>query len=259
MKAVFLGTGTSAGVPVIGCACAVCRSSDPKNRRRRTSLYLSAGGTHLVVDTPPDFRDQALEYGIERVDAVLFTHAHADHIFGFDDIRRFNTMQGEVIPAFAPPATVEHLRRVFDYISTEEEPGVYRPLIEFVGVEGPFEVGAFRVEPLPVRHDPRGRPTVGYLVSEEGRSIGYVPDCVEMSDAVIERLRGVDVMVLDALRVHPPHMSHFTVDESLEVLRRIGAGKSFLIHMCHDLDHEETNRLLPDGISLSYDGMTLDW
>jgi phosphoribosyl 1,2-cyclic phosphate phosphodiesterase len=255
MKLLFLGTGTSVGVPMIGCGCAVCRSTDPRNRRRRTSLYLRAGGQHVIVDTTPDFREQALAYSVPRVDAILFTHSHADHIFGLDDVRRFNTIQDQVIPAYAHGSSLADLRRVFDYIGVEKVHGHYRPQIEFRTITGTFELGGLRVTPLPVIHDEK--PTLGFLFEEHGCRVGYVPDCLEMDPVTVERLQGADVMVLDALRRHP-HRTHLTLDQSVALLQRIKARQSFLIHMCHDLDHAQTEATLPEGIRMSYDGMTLE-
>jgi phosphoribosyl 1,2-cyclic phosphate phosphodiesterase len=255
MKATFLGTGTSVGIPAIGCNCRVCRSTDVRNRRRRTSLYVEADGTGILVDTPPDFREQALTYHVPRVDAVLFTHGHADHVFGFDDIRRYNTMQQSRIPAYGSPATLDDLRRIFDYVDAEQEQGVFRPHIDFVATSGSFEVAGCRIVPLEVIHG--NKPTQGYRIDCGGSSLAYRPDCHRMSDAVVALCRGVDVMVLDGLR-HRPHSTHLTVAESVALLQRIGAPRSFLTHMCHDLDHADTEAGLPEDIRLAYDGLSLD-
>lgn len=252
----FLGTGTSVGIPVIGCDCAVCTSADPKNRRMRSSMFFSGGGVKLVVDTPPDFREQVLRYRVDRVDAVLFTHSHADHIFGLDDIRRFNTMQGHtVIPAYAGREVVSDLQRVFHYVLQEKPEGVFRPLVVFNAVDGVFKIGDVSITPLPVKHGVCQ--TLGFRFDCEGRSLGYVPDCHEMPAETVELVRGVDVMVLDALR-HKPHMTHLTVAESLELLKKIGAGRSYLVHMCHDLDHGATQAMLPEGVWLSWDGLRVE-
>ncbi len=253
-RATFLGTGTSSGVPLIGCDCAVCHSADPRDRRRRTSLYVEAGGTHVLVDAPPDFREQALAWRVPRVDAVLFTHAHADHIFGLDDIRRYNTLQGGVIPAYAGESTLRDLRRVFDYIGLESEPGAYRPQIDFRGITGPFSVGALAVERLPVIHGPK--PTDGFLFRYGGARLAYVPDCKAMPEATLARVAGVEVMVLDALR-NRPHATHMTVKESLDCLARIGAKQAYLIHMCHDLGHVALERMLPPRTAVAYDGLQI--
>ncbi len=256
MKAIFLGTGTSAGIPIIGCCCPVCVSNDPRNRRRRTSLYLEAAGKHIVVDTAPDFREQALSHRLPRIDAVCFTHAHADHIFGFDDIRRFNTMQDEVIPAYADPNTLDDLLRVFNYIGTEHIVGHYRPRITFHAIEKPFTVGKIQVTPVEVQH---GKATIlGFRFDAEGRSLGYVPDCSAMTDTAIEAFRGIDVMILDALRIRP-HLTHLTLEDSVALLKQIEAETSYIIHLCHDLDHEETQAKLPETFFVSYDGLTLEW
>ncbi len=252
MEVTFLGTGTSVGVPMIGCHCAVCSSKDPRNTRRRTSLYVRTDETAFVIDTPPDFRQQALDFGVERVDAVVFTHAHADHIFGFDDIRRFNTLQRRVIPAYADAETLADVQRVFNYIGNKPSAeGLYRPLVEFIEVSGPFSIGRVRLTPLDVRH---GRKMTGYLIEQDGFRLGYVPDCHEMPAATVKALQGVDLMILDALR-YRPHPSHICVDESLALLERIGARASYLIHVCHDVDHAELAARLPAGVQVSYDGL----
>jgi phosphoribosyl 1,2-cyclic phosphate phosphodiesterase len=251
----FLGTGTSVGVPMIGCHCAVCSSKDPRNTRRRTSLYVRTEETAFVIDTPPDFSQQALDFGVERVDAVVFTHAHADHIFGFDDIRRFNTLQKRVIPAYADAETLEDVQRVFNYVGNKPSPhGFYRPVVEFVEITGPFEIGGVRLTPLDVQH---GRKMTGYLIEHGGCKFGYVPDCHAMPAATVRMLRGVDLMILDALR-YRPHPSHISVDESLELLSEIGAKSSYLIHLCHDVDHSELEARLPAGVRVSYDGLKVD-
>lgn len=255
MKITFLGTGTSVGVPVIGCDCEVCKSTDPRNNRLRASVYVQGGGVDLLVDTPPDFREQALRYNIRHIDAVLFTHSHADHIFGFDDIRRFNTLQGHsMIPAYAGHEVMEDLKRIFPYVVPEKPEGLFRPIIEFREIDGAFEIGAVRITPLPVVHG--DRQTLGFRFDCEGKSIGYVPDCLEMPAETLDAVRGIDVMVLDALKP-TPHKTHLTVDQSVAVLREIGAGASYLIHMCHDVEHAATDAELPEGVHLSYDGLEL--
>lgn len=257
MKITFLGTGTSVGIPVIGCDCAVCRSEDPRNHRRRSSLYVVAGGTHIVIDTSLDFREQVLAYHVPRIDAVLVTHSHADHIFGLDDIRRFNTLQGAMIPVYGSGGAVADLKRIFTYVDQAvHEPGVFRPRLAFTVVTGTFQVGAVTVEALPVLH---GRTeTYGYRLECEGRTLGYVPDCKEMPEASVERFRGVDVMILDGLR-HRSHPTHLTVEAALSLLARIAAKKAYLTHICHDLDHEDTQETLPPSCFVACDGMTLHW
>ena len=257
LRLTFLGTGTSVGSPVSGCDCTVCRSQDPRNRRHRSSIYLEVGGCHIVIDTSMDFREQVLAHHVSRIDAVLITHSHADHIFGLDDIRRFNTLQGAMIPVYGSAGAIVDLKRIFAYVDQSvPEPGVYRPRLSFCPVKGVFPVGPATVEALPVLH---GRTeTYGYRLDWEGRSLGYVPDCKEMPDHTVARLAGVDVMILDGLR-HRSHPTHLTVEGALSLLARIGPKKSYLTHICHDLDHEETQESLPPNTYLACDGMTLSW
>lgn len=255
LKALFLGTGTSSGVPAIACDCEVCSSDDPRNKRRRTSLHLQTPQRSVLVDCAPDFREQALQFGVKRVDAVLFTHAHADHIFGFDDIRRYNTLQDQVIPAYGHPDTLKEVRRIFAYIGTEKLPGLFRPRIEFIEVVEPFRVGDLSVTPIEVAHG--NVRTVGFRFDWRGRSFGYVPDCRGMDEKTVARFKHVDVMVLDCLRKKPPHATHLTLAGSLELLDKIRAAQSFLIHMCHDFEHTRFSESLPGGISPAYDGMRL--
>jgi phosphoribosyl 1,2-cyclic phosphate phosphodiesterase len=257
MNVTFLGTGTSVGIPVIGCDCAVCVSVDPHNKRRRSSLYVQTGGQHIVIDTSLDFREQVLAYKVARIDAVLITHSHADHIFGLDDIRRFNTLQGAMIPVYGSGGTIKDLKRIFAYVDEAvPEPGVFRPRLSFCEKQGLFRVGPVLVETLPVFH---GRTeTYGFRLECEGRSLAYIPDCKEMPDTTIERIQGVDLMILDGLR-HRSHPTHLTVEAALALFVRIGAKNSYLTHLCHDLDHAATQSSLPPAIHVAYDGLVLNW
>lgn len=255
MKIVFLGTGTSIGVPAIGCACPVCLSTDPRNKRRRASLYLAAAGLHIVIDTPPDFREQVLSFRVPRVDALLFTHSHSDHIMGFDDIRRFNIVQAAAIPVYAPPATLDDLLRIFPYVKNQAPPGLAYPRVTMRAVTGAFQIGSLRVEPIPVVH--ADLPTYGYCLRAAGQAVAYVPDCHQMDDATVRRLRGIDLMILDALR-QEEHPTHFTLAESVAILQRIGAHQSFITHLGHQLDHTQVQEALPAGISVPYDGLVVE-
>jgi phosphoribosyl 1,2-cyclic phosphate phosphodiesterase len=255
MKALFLGTGTSVGVPVIACDCPVCLSDNPANKRRRTSLYVETDENFILIDCATDFREQALQYRLPRIDAVLFTHAHADHIFGFDDIRRYNTIQKSVIPAYADGATLADLQRIFDYVSATKVKGLYRPQIEWKEITDPFSIGTTRITPLPVEHGPKG--AIGFLLEENGKRLAYIPDCKSIPASTMKKLVDIDVMILDALRKRE-HRTHMTLDESVRLLSQIGAPRSFTVHMCHDLDHEVLESTLPSGIKPAHDGLSID-
>ena len=253
MQVTFLGSGTSHGVPMIGCDCAVCRSDDPRDSRFRPSVLLSfAGGAQVLVDTPPDLRSQALRFGVRRVDAVVYTHSHADHIFGFDEIRRFNVMGGKPMPLFADACTLADLRRAFVYAFEQQaENGGGIPQVEAVEITGPFEAAGQRFVPVPILHGTR--PILGYRVG----GFAYLTDCSLVPDESYSLLTGLDVLVLSALR-HRPHPTHFTVAAAVETAARIGATRTVFTHMCHDLGHEATSRELPDGMALAYDGLVVE-
>ncbi len=255
-QALFLGTGTSTGVPLIGCHCSVCTSEDPRNQRLRSSLYLRHEGFGLLIDTTPDFRQQALRHALPGIQAVLITHGHADHIFGLDDIRRFNTLQQSRIPIFGSSFTLGVLGKVFDYFHTPGVEGGYLPQVDFVELERPRRIGPFQVTPFEIEH---GRdPTQGFRVDCGASSLAYAPDCFRFPDTAFAAVAGVGTMILDALR-HKPHGSHMTVQDSVRTLVGIGARRSFLTHLGHDLEHGALLRQLPAGIKPAYDGLQLAW
>jgi phosphoribosyl 1,2-cyclic phosphate phosphodiesterase len=238
---------------MIGCECAVCRSADPRDKRLRTSIYVEVPGhARLLVDTSTDLRQQALAHGITQIDAVLFTHGHADHVMGFDELRRFNVLHDRPIPAYASPSTWADLRRTFHYVFDGlERKGGGIPRVEPIDVVGPFSVRDVAVTPVPLRH---GSATI--LGFRLGR-FAYLTDCNEIPEASWALLVGVETLVVDALR-HRRHPTHFTVAEALEVVARVGPRRSYLTHVCHDLGHDATNRDLPAGVELAYDGLVLD-
>lgn len=247
----FLGTGTSHGVPMIGCRCATCTSGDPRDRRLRPSILIEiADGPALLVDTAPDLRTQALQYDICRVDAVLFTHPHADHLLGLDEIRRYNHLQRSVIPCFGDPDTLMEVRRVFAYAFEPRQKGGGVPQLELVPVTATFDVGGIRVVPVPVFHGKL--PIYGYRVG----AFAYLTDCSAIPEASWPLLEGVEVLVLDALR-HAPHPTHFTVAQALDVVARLRPERALLTHIAHDLRHAETSLTLPPGVELAYDGLVV--
>lgn len=255
LEITFLGTGTSQGIPMIGCKCAVCTSSDPRDQRLRTAIRVQTPEMAIHVDTPPDFRTQCLREDISAIDAVIYTHSHTDHILGFDDLRRFCEMENKSMPIYAKERTLVDLRRVFQYAFDENfrYPNYVRP--EAIAVDGPFSLGNTEIIPVDLPH---GRmTTTGLIFCRGGRKLfAYFTDCGEVPEEAAGAARGVDTVVIDALR-HGAHATHLSVAGALEAVERIGARQAFFIHMGHDLGHEETERTLPQHVRLAYDGMRL--
>jgi phosphoribosyl 1,2-cyclic phosphate phosphodiesterase len=248
-----LGSGTSMGVPTIGCDCRVCTSSDPRDRRSRPSILLEYGGRSVLVDTTPDFREQALREGLRSLDAVLYTHAHADHILGLDDLRplSFHRPEGH-IPLYAHPRTGKLIRSVFKYIFDADYKYGGLPQVEMHDFEGPLDLFGASFIPIPVMHG--STEILGYRF---GRG-AYLTDFSEIPAASMAELHGLDVLFLDALR-HRPHPTHSTVANSLRIVEELRPQRAFFTHICHDLPHEETNAALPSHVRLSHDGLKLEF
>jgi phosphoribosyl 1,2-cyclic phosphate phosphodiesterase len=250
---VFLGTGTSHGVPMIGCDCAVCRSDDPRDTRSRPSIYVVCDdGLGVLVDTTPDLRAQALRHDIRRVDSLLFTHSHADHLMGLDEVRRYNSLNRAAMPVYGDARTLADLRRTFAYIFDADAPrGGGVPDLRLWTIGGAFCLGRQEVVPVPLVHG--SRPILGFRF---GR-FAYLTDCNGVPETSLALLGGLDSLVLDALR-HRPHPTHFTVDQAVEMARRIGARQTYFTHIAHDLGHAATCASLPAGMALAHDGLQLD-
>jgi phosphoribosyl 1,2-cyclic phosphate phosphodiesterase len=273
MKFRFLGTGTSVGVPQIGCRCAVCTSADPRDRRRRCGVYVTAGDTGFLVDTPPELREACLAHGVDNVQAVVLTHAHMDHVAGFDDVRRFNTLngtreacdpsspgangrtfrvRGRALACYAMPETIKQMRALFPYVRHEGgENGLFRPQIDFVADDA-FSIGPVRVERLRVGH---GFPCCGYLFNG---SLAYMSDCHDLPDETVDRLRGVGTLVIDCLRERE-HPTHLSWPRARAYIERIAPRRAFLTHLCHDFSHVQwLEKLAGTPVEPAYDGLCLE-
>lgn len=246
----FLGTGTSHGVPMIGCDCPVCTSGNPRNQRTRCSVLVECGGARLLIDTPPELRLQLVREGISCADAVLFTHAHADHIFGLDDVRRFNDVLCTALPCYGSRETLATIRRAFDYVFVTTQIGGGKPLLDLVPVDGPFVIEGVEVVPVPVLH---GKMSVlGYRIGD----FAYVTDCSNIPPGSAALLRELDTLVLGVLRPRP-HETHFSLSEGLAVVDELKPKRAFFTHISHRLEHERTNDVLPPGVELAYDGLVV--
>jgi phosphoribosyl 1,2-cyclic phosphate phosphodiesterase len=251
MRVTFLGTGTSTGVPTLACHCRVCDSPDPHDKRTRPSVMLEFDDRVVVIDTSPDFRFQAMREGIVRLDAILFTHDHVDHVLGLDDVRPFYFRQQVPIPIFADGRCMESIRRIFSYIFEQSYPYGGLAKLEPHLIDGPFELWGERVIPLPVFHG--HLPVLGFRI----RDFAYITDFSSIPEETLALLEGVDVLVLDALR-HKPHPTHSTLENSLGLATRLKARRTFFTHIAHELAHAETNAALPRQVRLAYDGQKVE-
>jgi phosphoribosyl 1,2-cyclic phosphate phosphodiesterase len=248
MQVTFLGTGTSTGVPVPTCDCHVCTSSDPRDQRLRPSVRLRWDGADLLVDTATDLRQQALRHDIRRIDAVLYTHAHADHVLGLDELRLYNWRQRGPVPVYGSQRTLAALRRTFWYVFDELPPESTRPAIDLHEVDGPFELLGREIVPVPVMH---GRlPVLGFRIG----AFAYLTDVSEIPESSYRLLPGLEVLVLNALRERP-HPTHLDLQSAVREARRIGAARTYFTHMSHEMHHRTVAAALPPGIELAYDGL----
>ena len=251
MKTIILGSGTSTGVPMVGCRCRVCTSTDRRDRRTRSSLLVHAdSGENMLIDTATDLRRQMIRERIDVIDAVLFTHTHADHINGIDDLRGFHFLHKRLIPCYGSAETINHLLATFSYIFKGLETAGYAPLLEAHVAGAPFDLFGCRITPIPLLH---GSVTAtGYRIND----LAYLADCSAIPDASLPLLQGLDTLVIDALR-YTPHPGHFNIAGALEVIGRLGPRRSVLTHLTHEVAHSDGAHL-PEGVELAYDGMILE-
>lgn len=252
MIVTLLGTGTSSGVPLIGCTCDVCRSVDFRDKRLRTSVHLDIDGKSFVIDTGPDFRQQMLRTGIRRLDAVIFTHAHKDHTAGLDEVRAYNFLQGQDIPVYAHPRVLNQLQTEFAYIFAEKKyPGTPSLQLHEIGNE-PFDIEGVLFTPIDVLH--HRLPVFGYRI----HNFTYLTDLNYISDEELEKVYGTRILVLDALQIEP-HISHFTLDQAIALVERIQPEQTYFVHMSHKIGlHRLVENRLPTSIRLGYDGLKIE-
>lgn len=252
MKVTFLGTGTSQGVPVIACKCAVCLSNDNNDKRLRSSIMVSKGGKNIVIDTGPDFRQQMLRENVQSLDAIVFTHEHKDHVAGLDDIRAFNFSQHQEMDVFATPRVQEALRREFHYVFADTKyPGVPEVRLNTISLD-PFFIGDLKFIPVEVMH--HKMPVFGFRIGD----FAYVTDANFIAPQELEKLKGLDVLVLNALRIQT-HLSHFSLSEALEIAEFLAPKKTYLTHISHLLGkHEVVTNALPHNVKLAFDGLSIE-
>lgn len=252
IKITFMGTGTSQGVPVIGCRCEVCTSKDIRDNRTRTSILIESSKTRLVIDTGPDFRQQCLREKIDRLDAVVFTHEHKDHIAGMDEVRAFNFINKMVMPVYATPRVTDALKREFHYVfSNDKYPGIPQIKMKSIDENYPFEVGDLNLIPIEVLHYKLR--VLAFRVND----FAYVTDANFIEESEMNKLKNLDVLVLNSLR-REPHISHFTLSEAIELTKELKPRKTYLTHISHQMGrHEDVSNELPDDIEIAYDGLQL--
>jgi len=255
LEVIFLGSGTSVGVPMVGCTCEACESLDPKDKRLRSSILLKTDEKKVLVDCGPDLRQQCLREDVASLDAVLITHPHADHIMGLDDLRRFTPRADDALPIYAQLSCIEALSTCFFYIFNGENryPGYFKP--DSIPVEGPFDLFQMKVIPVPVEH---GKvECIGFtFYRDDAPILGYVPDCKKIHEEGMNSLKNVECLIIDGLR-HTPHPTHISISEAVEISQELNAKQTWLTHISHDVMHERDESNLPENVRIAYDGLKL--
>ncbi len=252
LKITVLGSGTSTGIPVIGCRCATCLSDHPRNQRTRCSALLSYGKYNILIDTSTDLRQQALREDIRHLDAVFYTHSHADHLHGIDDLRGFNLHSKQPIPLYGSEQTLATIRTSFSYIFDKSEPASYIPRLELHPIDKPIELFGLEMIPIPMQHGPMD--TFGYRCGP----FAYLTDCNVIPPSSLDLLDNLEVLILDGLRF-TPHSTHFNIPQAIEMAQKIGAKQTLLTHLSHEVDHPVHDQQLPDGVNLAYDGQQFNF
>ena len=250
MKITILGSGTSTGVPMVGCSCRVCTSEDPRDKRTRASILIETSGKYILVDTSTDLRKQAIRQRIPRIDAVLFTHAHADHIHGIDDLRGFHFIHKKIIPCYGRKETLDLIADNFSYIFKGMESQGYAPLLEAHAIDQPFQLFGTTVVPVPLLHG--NTPSTGYRID----NVAYLTDCSAIPTDSRAMLTGLEILIIDALR-YTPHITHFNIEGALGVVAELKPRRTFFTHLTHEVSCLDGSRL-PEGVELAYDGMVLE-
>jgi len=251
IKITFLGCGTSTGVPMIGCDCGVCTSADIRNRRTRSSIILSVEKSNILIDTATDLRYQSLKNNIRHIEAVLFTHDHADHVHGIDELRSFNFIQKEPIPCYGDFRTLERIKKMFSYIFTQKQSGGGIPRLEMNEITDRVEISGLAVTPVEVLHGEL--PIFGYRFADTA----YVTDCSQIPDDSMEKLLGLELLILGALR-YTPHSTHFNIDQALAVASELKPKRTVLTHLSHEVDFLTASSQMPEGVSFAYDGLSIE-
>lgn len=256
MKITFLGTGTSHGVPMIGCECAVCSSTDPLNKRLRSSLLVESGGFRLLVDTTPDLRAQCLRANIGDLDAILYTHEHSDHVLGLDELRRFCVIHDKRLPAYGSGRVLRSIERIFPYAVGAPPPYKGLPELDLHEIDGAFLLGPWRLRPYWLPHGETQ--SMGFRFDEDGRPVfAYLTDCKDVPVAVRKEIRGIPLLILGVLRKRP-HPTHLSIREALEVVAEVRPSRTLFTHICHELDHSPINAELPRGVALACDEQVVE-